>query len=144
MPLDAAAPLAQLVTINTGLAGVQAVRTAPPESLSYQAEVYIGLRGFTVNRRTTGGSRTWEIRYLVAFLYAVGGAETAAEQAVAAWLPAFVRAIEEDPTLGGTVGTAATDGSLADTPEYQVITAEEARIYPVVVTCSQSETISPF
>ena len=140
---NALAPLNRLVTLNTGLAGVQAVRTAPPESLVYQSEVYIGLRGFSVTRRTTG-SRTWELRYLVAFLYAVGGAETAAEQAVAAWLPAFVRAIEDDPTLAGTVNNAELDGSLADAPEYQIITAEEARVYPVIVTCSQAETINPF
>lgn len=92
-------------------------------------------------RRATGGAWSREQRFMVNFSYRVGGAETAAEDGLADAVDLFTDAMIADPTLGGLVISSDVDNSLADNPDYSIWTNQERRIYPVLVTVTQTAQI---
>jgi hypothetical protein len=101
----------------------------------------VTMGGGRPQRRATGGAWMREQRFMVNFSYRVAGAESAAEDGLADAVDLFTDAIITGPTLGGLVINAEVDNSLADNPEYSIWTNQERRIYPVLVTVTQSAQI---
>lgn len=101
----------------------------------------VTLGGGRPTRRATGGAWMREQRFMVNFSYRVGGAESAAEDGLADAVDLFTDAVLADPTLGGLVMNTDVDNSLADNPDYSIWTNQERRIYPVLVTVTQTAQI---
>jgi hypothetical protein len=133
---NAKAPLAALVTLVTGLAGVQSVAKGVPESLGHQVCAYVTLGGQRPFDKASG-LRERELRYRVTFAYRVAGSEGAAEDKLADVVDALEVALYADRTLGGTVRSLEADFSAADDPRYTMVSGQEYREYPVVVTVKQ-------
>lgn len=142
MPFDSGAPLAQIVTILEGIAGVQEVTTGVPESFGHQVAAFVTLAGQTVRHFATN-SLEREARYFVGLGYDVAGAEETAETTLAAIVDAFILAVYADKTLGGTVKSADLDLSPSNSPDYQPIAGAEFRMYPVLVLTKQYNEFNP-
>lgn len=138
MAFATAAVLSYLKALSAGLSTVQASLIAPPKSLASQKTVYVGI-GAQTSRDKVTGVRERTQRYQAVYVYAVDGEEEDAELALAAFLDQFETAVLADRTLGGTVETAEVVGSSADDPLYSFLSAEEARIYPVIIETKQRQ-----
>lgn len=101
----------------------------------------VTLGGGNPQRRATGGAWARQQRFMVQFSYRVAGAEAAAEDALCDAVDAFTDAIIAAPTLSGLVQNCEADNSLADNPDFSIWVNQERRIYPVLVTVTQTAQI---
>lgn len=131
--------LAAIVAIVASCVDVAQSGMAELPNRRLAAGVTIG--GGNPQRRATGGAWQRSQRFMVNFSYRVGGAESAAEDGIADAVDLFTDAIITDPTLSGLVINAEVDNSLADNPDYSIWTGQERRIYPVLVTVTQTAQI---
>jgi len=139
--LDSLAPLNRLVAVLEALPGMQAVYVGVPESPGSQVVAYIALAGQRTVVQPVGVLRR-DANYFIGFAYAVEGAEASAETTLAAWVDALAVAltVEKRTDLAGTCDAMDWDFSLGDSPTYQPIAGREFRVFPVLVTVTQSTT----
>lgn len=131
--------LARIVQLVAGCVDVAQAGMAEFPNRRLTAGVTLG--GGRPERRATGGAWRREQRFMVQFSYRVGGAESAAEDGLCDAADLFTDAVLADPTLGGLVIGTDVDNSLADNPDYSIWVGQERRIYPVLVTVTQSAQI---
>jgi hypothetical protein len=81
-----------------------------------------------------------ESRFFVMFYYRLDGAEATAETTLMSLVDAFIQAIQDDLTLGGTVFSTEINSLAADEPEYQLRAGKEYREYPMMLTSVQRST----
>lgn len=137
MAFNTKSPLGALVTLVTGLVGVQAVYKGVPESISHRVSAYVTLGGQRPYDKAAG-LRGREMSYRISFVYRVAGAEATAEDAVADLIDALEAALYADRTLGGTVESLEASFSAADEPRYVPVAGQEFREYPVLVAVKQT------
>lgn len=131
--------LAALVLLAAAVANTAGGGTAELPSRRLAAGVTLG--GGRPHRRATGGAWQREQDFFVQFSYRVSGQEAAAEDAICDAVDLFTDDVLADPTLGGLVVNTVVDNSLASNPEYQTWTNQERRLYPVLVTVTQTTQI---
>lgn len=141
MSFNTLAPLTEIRTLLTA-AGVQQVHTGVPESLGFRVSAYVALAGQRIVDKA-GRLLQRETHYFVGIGYRVKGAEATAEQDLAALLDAFITQFYAARATGlnGTAENCALDLSLADNPSYQVLAGQEIRVYPLIVTATQQQTV---
>lgn len=139
-PWSTAGPLSQLVTIVTGLTGVQQVYTGIPESVEKRLCAFVTLGGQDIANKTTGGLMQRMQSYRVVFVYAVEEAEAGAELAVAAVIDLLLDALFADRTLNGTLEQMEVDATEADRPEYARVAGVDYRQYPITIRGVQRKT----
>lgn len=138
---DTHAPLAQLVTILTGLTsvGLGTVYMGVPAQPDKRVCAYVTIGGQEYIEKATGGLAQRTIAYRVVFTYAVSDDEQAAENALGPIIDAFVNAILADRTLGGTLERLEIDATEADRPQYALMTGDEFRQYPMTIRGDQRQ-----
>lgn len=139
MSYNAAAVASQIVTILNGLSGMGSAQIGAPESVGPRVSAYVTLGSQTTGAKTTGIKQR-ETRFLVVMAYRVDGAESTAETTLMGLVDAFMKAIHDDKTLGGTVFNADVDSQAADEPDYQLRAGKEFREYPLIVSVIQRAT----
>lgn len=144
MSFDADAVLTALATRLAATTGVGAVYVGVPEAPGDELVATVSLAGATLHRaKTVSGTWIRGLRYRIEFSRRVTGEEEAAERAIAAALDDFTDRMLADLDLGGACASAADiDLSQADAPEYRVVAGLEERVYPVVVTATQTRSYS--
>jgi len=141
--VDLAAPMARIVAVLGGIAGIQQVYTGVPESPTNRVSAYVTIGRIRLTDAAVGGLASHAIEYAVTFVYRVAGAEDTAETILAAVVPAFVSAMlaERRTRLNGTVvSMGLPDFSLAAEAEYIVVAGQEYRRLPCLVPVVQQET----
>lgn len=131
--------LAKLVALAATVASVATGGTA--ELPSRRLGAGVTLAGGTPLRRATGGAWTRNQDFMIQFSYRVSGDEGKTEQDICDAVDLLTDAILTDPTLGGLVINTTVDNSLASSPDYSTWTLQERRIYPLMVTVTQTAQI---
>lgn len=139
MSLNASAPITAIAAMLTATAGVQAVYTGVPESMSHRLSAFVAMAGQRIRDKATGLLER-EARYTVGLGYRVKGAEAAAELALAAAADAFTLAFYADRDLGGSVLSASLGETGSDAPLYYDIGGEEYRVFPMLIITTQHQT----
>ncbi|MHB1131656.1 MAG: hypothetical protein ACYC4L_04640 [Chloroflexota bacterium] len=142
MAFDLVAPMTKLEAMLLA-AGIQSVQRGAPNGLECRVSAYVALGSGKVIDKTTGGNLLWRQNYFVGIGYRVANAEAGAETTLATVLVAFVKALYGNRTLSGTVENAVLTFDLSDEPRYQLYSQQEFRVYPLVVTVDQYETVVP-
>lgn len=144
MPLATGAALDALVTMVTGVTGMQRVYKGVPESLSNTVDAYITVGGHTIDSEEFGENRR-DTHFWVVFGYRVHGAEATAEDTLADYIDAFEAAFFT-ARHGGTglfdhattgVEDGLLDASVADSGDYLAFAGQEFRTWPYLVTVVQ-------
>lgn len=142
---DSAPPLAAVVTLVTGLPGMQSVFLGVPESLPTRVGAYVTLGNQTIIDRATGGLLQREMRIRVVLGYRVAAQEQGAEQAVAAALDALQAAVYSDRKNNGPLSqllaSVRLEMTLAENAEYEGIAGQEFRRLPLVIIGTQQATV---
>lgn len=131
--------LAALVALAATVANTAGGGT--PELPGRRLAAGVTLGGGRPTRMATGGVWRREQDFFVQFSYRTSGDEAAAEDAICDAVDLFTDDVLADPTLGGLVVNTVVDNSLASNPEYQTWTNQERRLYPVLVTVTQTTQI---
>lgn len=114
-----------------------------PENLGRRAAGYVTLGSAQPADRAAGGliERTVDCHLVLG--YRVKGAEETAELDMAAAVDAFTLAFyASDRTLGGAGTSAEIDFGLVGGAEYERIAGQEFRLYPIVVSVKQRQSMS--
>ncbi|HXI17663.1 MAG TPA: hypothetical protein VNM48_14985 [Chloroflexota bacterium] len=136
MAVDMTSPLTRIVTVLTGIAGIQQVYTGVPESLPNRVCAYVTIGRIRVADAAVGGLARYDVDYLVTFGWRVAGSEATAETGLAGVVPAFATAMlaERRTRLNNTaVSIGLPDFSLAAEAEYMVVAGQEYRRLPCVI-----------
>lgn len=136
MSLNNGTVAAQLVTLLSGLSGMNSAQIGAPESFGTKVNSFVTMGSQNVVRKNTGTTRR-ATRFFVMFVYRVDGAEATVETTLMSLVDAFMVAIHNDLTLNGTVRDTEVSSLAADEPEYQLRAGKEYREYPIVVTTYQ-------
>lgn len=143
MALDLASPGAELVALALA-SGANSAQLGIELSPATRLSVHVTLGSIVATSKVTGGVIAYDIRYRVLWAYRLsgntGGTEATAESALLAAVPAFIQAVQDDPTLNGTCQGATIDLVGSDEPEYRALSGTEWREVPVVVSCRQYGT----
>ncbi|MBA2388666.1 MAG: hypothetical protein H0V67_00265 [Geodermatophilaceae bacterium] len=142
MAVDLASPLSRIVTVLTGIAGIQQVYTGVPESPTNRVSAYVTIGRIRLGDAAVGGLARHDVEYAVTFVYRVAGAEATAETTLAAVVPAFITAMlaERRTRLNGTVvSMGLPDFSLAAEADYIVVAGQEYRRLPCLIPVVQQE-----
>ena len=139
---DSKAVADQLVTLLSGVTGVNLARKGVPESQSVFLEADVTLGGHTVGRKAQGVTYR-DQRYLVTLSYRLAGAESTAEDALMVAVDDLIQQLHDDLTLAGTCQGVEIDASAADSPDYQPRAGREYREYPVTNIARQYGTYEP-
>lgn len=144
MTFDATAPLQALKTMVAALPGMQDTYIGIPASLDAKVVATVTLAGMPIEDRGSA-QLIRKGRYFITFGYRVDDDSTDAELTLAALVDALVAAWKADRTLKDANGvdtcrSCTLDFHLADRPEYQMDTAQENRVYPIIAECTQYDT----
>lgn len=146
---DVQAALTNLAALVDTIPGQDSVQVGAPESLPAQMTTWVTLGAPEV---VAAAVPNYDLNtdLLVWFGYAVAGAETDAEVAIAAALVELVRRVITNRVdavdgvgrmLGGTVDDMAIPRGVASAADYAMFAGTETRVYPVAIRVTQTETI---
>jgi hypothetical protein len=142
---DTVSPLNHILGMLAALPGLTAEQIGAPLSWNKRLSGYCTVGHMPSGPKAQG--TVWrDTHYFVDLGYRCdenGAAVTQAELALAAAIDSFLRAIQADYTLGGTVKATTVDTGLADEPEYRLRAATEYREYPIILICRQYDSYNP-
>jgi hypothetical protein len=136
MAYDSAAVAGALVGVLENLSGLAVAQLGAPQAVGPRVSAWVTLGSQEVIRKAAGVTQR-QARFMVMFCYRVDGAESDAEEALMDLVDAFMEALADDLTLGGTALALEFSSQAADEPDYQLRAGKEFREYPVVVTAVQ-------
>lgn len=128
----------------TASAGVQNVHKGAPPTWASRVTVYAAVGPQQTNDKAASDLVERRISVFVEFGYRVAQAEATAEAVLAAYLDNFlVRAYASRKDGFGGVGTNVEfDLSLAASPDYLRVAAQEIRAYPMLIWVTQRDNLT--
>lgn len=140
MPFATKSVLDAVVTLLSGLTGMQLVYRGVPESLPARVVAYVTVGPQQEADKAAGGLLSKEGRIRVTFAYRVSGAEATAESDLADMIDRFqvaYYAARRTNLSNAVVSLAKLDHSPATSAEYEVVAGAEYRRYPVDIVFTQ-------
>lgn len=135
MDFDIISVYDELITLLNSLTNMQKVYEGVPEAFGRSITAYIAITGQDVSDHRTGLLQD-EATFFIGLGYKVAGAEKDAERKLGAGLSDFIAKFYalRRTKCNGKAKDIRVNLNVANSPEYQIVAAQEYRVFPILVT----------